>query len=125
MSRAGLVGRREAPGYVDVAEPAAHDVGVLALHQGVVVGVAGAGLGELGMQLGEQPGDLAVDVLGAGASLRDALSAWKPMTAKGKRSRSPSRTGSRNRSEIAAAAPMNSYWVTADRKRSGSTVLMR
>ena len=102
--------RREAPGYVDVAELAAHDVGVLALHQGVVVGVPGAGLGELGVQLGEQPGDLAVDVLGAGASLRDALSAWKPMTAKGKRSRSPSSTGSRKRSEIAAAAPMNSYW---------------
>ena len=57
--------RRVAPGDVDVAEPAAHDVGVLALDEGVVVGVPGAGLGELGVQLGEQAGDLAVDVLGA------------------------------------------------------------
>ena len=39
--------------------------GTAGIDQGVVVGVPGAGLGELGVQLGEQAGDLAVDVLGA------------------------------------------------------------
>ena len=44
----------EAPRDVVVAEPAAHDMRVPALDEGVVVGAAGAGLGEApDMQLGE------------------------------------------------------------------------
>ena len=51
---------------VVVAEPLADDVGVLALDQRVVVGAAGAGLGEaLDAQLLEQRGDAVVDVLAA------------------------------------------------------------
>ena len=48
----------------------------------------------------------------------EPLSAWKPLTAKGKSPRRPSSTGIRKRSEMASTAPTNSYWVIADRKRS-------
>ena len=51
---------------VVVTEPPAHDAGVLALDEGVVVGGAGAGLGEpLDAELFEQFGDAVVDVLAA------------------------------------------------------------
>ncbi len=74
-------------GDVAVAEPLAHHRAVPPLHQRVVVGAPGAGLGEaVHMQLVEQLGHPVVDVLGAGASLRDALSAWNPLIAKGKAS---------------------------------------
>ena len=43
----------------------AHDAGVPALDQGIVVGAARTRAGELGAQLLQQGGDLAVDVLGA------------------------------------------------------------
>ena len=67
---------REALRDVVVAEPAADHVGVLAFSEGIVVGVPRPGLGEaLDAQLVEQRGDAVVDVLAAGASLRDALSA--------------------------------------------------
>ena len=56
----------EAAGDLAVAEVFAHDGGVFTFHQGIVVGVSGTGLGELtDMELVEQPGDLAVDVLRA------------------------------------------------------------
>ena len=56
----------EALGDVVVSEVFAHDGGVFALDEGVVVGLAGAGLGELAdMQLVEQRRDPLVDVLGA------------------------------------------------------------
>ena len=57
VAREAVDERREAPRDVGVAEPLADDAGVLALGQGVVVGMPGAGLGELGVQLGEQRGD--------------------------------------------------------------------
>ena len=67
---------REALRDVVVAEPAADHVGVLAFSEGIVVGVPRPGLREaLDAQLVEQRGDAVVDVLAAGASLRDALSA--------------------------------------------------
>ena len=50
---------------VAVAEVLAHDRGVLALDQCVVVAASGAAFGELDMELLQQPGDLVVDVLGA------------------------------------------------------------
>ena len=57
---------REALRDVVVAEPPADDVGVLALDQRVVVGAAGAGLGEaLDAQLLEQRRDTVVDLLAA------------------------------------------------------------
>ena len=56
----------EAVGDVAVAEVLAHDRAVFTFHQGIVVGLSGAGLGELtDMELVEQPGDLAVDVFWA------------------------------------------------------------
>ena len=42
---------------VGMAKELAHHVTVLAFHQGVVVAVPGAGLGELDAQLLQQPGD--------------------------------------------------------------------
>ena len=110
---------------VVVAEVLAHDVADLALDQGVVVAVPRPRLGELDVQLDEHAGDAAVDVLGAGASLRDALSAWQPLISNGTSPMSPFRSGTRKRSEMAGTAPTNSYWVIADRKRSGSTMLTR
>ncbi len=54
----------EGVGDVDVAEPLAHDAAVLGLDEGVVVAVAGPGLREgADVELVEQVGDLAVDVL--------------------------------------------------------------
>jgi hypothetical protein len=51
---------------VGVAEVLADDRAVLAFDQGVIVGLAGAGLGEfLDPELVEEPRDLVVDVLGA------------------------------------------------------------
>ena len=50
---------------VGMAEQLAHHVAVLAFHQGIVVAVPGAGLGEFNAQLLQQPGDLFVDVLRA------------------------------------------------------------
>ena len=44
-----------------MAEQLAHDMTVLAFHQGVVVAVPGAGLGELDTQFLQQPGDPPVD----------------------------------------------------------------
>ena len=48
-----------------MAEQLAHDMTVLAFHQGVVVAVPGAGLGELDTQFLQQPGDPPVDVFRA------------------------------------------------------------
>ena len=57
-------------------------------------------LGELAaVQLAEQRDDV-VDVLGAGASLRDALSAWRPSTSNGNKS-----SNAMYRSEMAGTAP--------------------
>ncbi len=62
-----------------MAEELAHDMAVLAFHQGVVVAVPGAGLGELDTQFLQQPGDPVVDVLQAVVGMepqdheRDAL----------------------------------------------------
>ena len=115
---------REALRDVVVAEEPAHNAGVLALDEGVVGGAPRARLGEVpDVQLVEQRGHLVVDVLGAGAPLRDALSAWKPTTTNGNRPSRPSSSGTRKRSEIAATAPTNSYCVTADRVAVGSTTL--
>ena len=112
--------RREALRDVVVAEEPAHDVGVLALDEGVVGGAPRTRLGEVpDVQLVEQRDHGVVDVLGAGASLRDALSAWKPTTTNGNRPSRPSSTGTRKRSEIATTAPTNSYCVTS------STTLIR
>lgn len=52
-------------GDVGVAEELADHVSVLALHQGVVVAPAGAGLGELDAELFQQLGYPPVDVFGA------------------------------------------------------------
>ena len=55
-----------AAGDVAVAEVLAHDGAVFTFHQGIVVGVSGAGLGELSdLEFVEQAGELAVDVLRA------------------------------------------------------------
>ena len=48
-----------------MAEELAHDMAVLAFHQGVVVAVPGAGLGELDAQFLQQPGDPVVDIVRA------------------------------------------------------------
>ena len=48
---------------VGMAEELAHDMAVLAFHQGVVVAVPGAGLGELDAQFLQQPGDPVVDIV--------------------------------------------------------------
>ena len=54
----------EAARDVGIAQVLAHDGAILGLHQGVVVGSSGAGLGELGnAQFLQQGGDTAVDVL--------------------------------------------------------------
>ena len=66
VAEKGVHERSEVTGDVGVAEPLADHAAVLALDQGVVVGVAGAGLGELtDVELGEQCRDAVVDVLGA------------------------------------------------------------
>ena len=66
VAEKGVHERSEVTRDVGVAEPLADHAAVLALDQGVVVGVAGAGLGELtGVELGEQCRDAVVDVLGA------------------------------------------------------------
>ena len=56
----------EGVGDVDVTEPFADDGAVLGLDEGVVVGVSGPGPGKgADVELGEEGGDLAVDVLAA------------------------------------------------------------
>jgi len=94
---------------VGVAEPLAHDAGVLALGEGVVVGM----LVNSACSLASKRGDVLVDVLGAGAPLRDALSALMPRMANGSRASRPSTTGTRKRSEIAGTAPTYSNCVTS------------
>ncbi len=72
--------------------------------------VAGAGLGEpLHAELFEQGRDAVVDVLAAGASLRDALSAWKPRMRNGNDSSRPSSSGRRKRSEIQHSTPVQVF----------------
>ena len=85
----------------------------------LVVAAPHAGLRELAdVQLVQQICDPVVDVLGAGASLRDALSAWNPLTSKENSAISASSTGIRKASEIAATVPTCCHWVTS------STTLM-
>ena len=92
------------------AEVPAHHAGVLALDEGVVVGAPGARLGELAdVQLVQQRGDAVVDVLGAGASLRDALSAWKPSTRNGNMASSASEQRNHEPLGDARQAPTCSY----------------
>ena len=64
VAQEGVEERSEVAGDVGVAEPLADHAAVLGFDEGVVVGVAGPGLGELAdVEFGEQPGDAVVDVL--------------------------------------------------------------
>jgi len=96
-----------------IAEVLAHDAAVLALDQGIVVGLARARLGELAdLQLVEQGGDAMVDVLRAVVGV-------KAEDGEGKVAEQLFEHGSRKRSLMRSTAPTNWNWVMA------STVLIR
>ena len=66
VAQEGVDEGSEVAGDVGVAEPLADHAAVLGLDEGVVVGAAGPGLGELAdVEFGEEPGDAVVDVLRA------------------------------------------------------------